>query len=278
MDIGPAEFRRISAYIYDELGIRLTDNKRTMLAGRLHKRLRELQLATVSDYCDYLFSPRGQQLEKIHLFNAVTTNKTDFFREPSHFDYLVGQVLPAWQRLGRRSFRVWSAGCSSGEEPYTLAMVLDDYARQHSDFVFEIIATDISTRVLDQAKQAVYHEERIAPVPMALRRRYLLRSRDRTSPLVRIVPELRRHVRFGRLNFMDEQFALPFVLDVIFCRNVIIYFDHPTQERLVQKFCRHLQPDGHLFLGHSESLHGYAVPLQQIAPTVYRHQPALAAV
>ncbi|MBN2643965.1 MAG: protein-glutamate O-methyltransferase [Desulfuromonadaceae bacterium] len=273
--IGKADFERLSSFIYDRLGICLNASKKTMLEGRLSKRLRALGHDSVGDYCEFLFSNEGQNHELVHLFDAVTTNKTDFFREPSHFDFLTSKILPAWQQHSfNRPFYLWSAGCSSGEEPYTLAMVLDDYAKKSCGqrFDFEIIATDISTKVLDHAKKAIYHHDRVVPVPEVLRRRYLLRSKDRSNPLVRIAPEIRKKVRFGRLNFMDDQFSLPHTMDVIFCRNVIIYFDNKTQEILMNKFCRHLRPGGNLFLGHSESLQGYQVPLQQISPTVYAYR------
>ncbi|EAT15077.1 protein-glutamate O-methyltransferase CheR [Desulfuromonas acetoxidans] len=272
MELTQRDFQRLSLFIYQKLGIKISDSKRTMLQGRLGKRLRALKLSCVEDYCEYLFSPQGEQMEHVHLFDVVTTNKTDFFRESGHFDYLTSQVLSSWQaghRHGRR-FRIWSAGCSTGEEPYTMAMVLNDYAQQHPGFDFEIIATDISTRVLDHARTAVYHKERIAPVAEQLRKRYLLKHKDSGNELVRISPDLRKKVRFGRLNFMDSTFQLPDKVDVIFCRNVIIYFDKTTQEKLVGKFCHHLKDDGFLFLGHSESLHGFSVPLHQVAPTVYR--------
>jgi chemotaxis protein methyltransferase CheR len=227
----------------------------------------------VAEYCDYLFSSAGQNMERVELFDAVTTNKTDFFREANHFDYLATTALPQWIQgpHAGRSFRIWSAGCSSGEEPYTMAMALSEFAEQHRSarFDFEIIATDISTRVLDHAKTGIYHTDRIAPVPAGMRRKYLRRSKDRSSNLVRISPNLRRKVRFGRLNFMADTFRLPYTMDVIFCRNVIIYFDSDTRERLVQKFCRHLHRGGYLFLGHSESLHGFDLPLRQVASTVY---------
>ena len=204
----------------------------------------------------------------------MTTNKTDFFREPSHFDYLVQTTLPVLKTLrtyhGRSPLRVWSAGCSTGEEPYTLAMVLAEERALRSGPSYEILATDISMRVLDIARRAVYPMERIEPVPMAMRKKYLLRGRDRNNPEVRISQELRKSVRFGRLNFMDEEFGLPEPVDIIFCRNVIIYFDKPTQERLMQKFSRYLLPGGYLFLGHSESLHGYETEFVQVAPTIYR--------
>ncbi|HKK02228.1 MAG TPA: CheR family methyltransferase, partial [Desulfuromonadales bacterium] len=253
--------------IHDELGIKMPETKRTMLAGRLAKRLRVLGVASYREYCDYLFEGDGGG-ELVHLFDVVTTNKTDFFREPSHFDYLTGSVL---EKMRRRPFHLWSAGCSTGEEPYTLTMVLREYAESvGDDFRFAITATDISTRALETARRAIYPHDRIEPVPPPLRKKYLLRSREHRRELVRMVPENRRLVSFQRLNFMDEQFDLPQPFDVIFCRNVIIYFDKETQERLVRKFCRHLQPDGYLFLGHSESLHGLDVPLVPVAPTVYR--------
>lgn len=277
MNLETRDFRRLSTFIHDELGIKMPETKRTMLAGRLAKRLRALGLASYREYCDYLFEGDGSN-ELIHLFDVVTTNKTDFFREPSHFDYLTGTVLGELSRRTgagkRRPLLLWSAGCATGEEPYTLTMVLREHcAAVGDDFSFAITATDISTRALETARRAIYPHERVVPVPPRLRNKYLLRSRDRGSDLVRVVPENRQLVSFQRLNFMDEQFDLPKPFDVIFCRNVIIYFDKETQERLVHKFCRHLQPGGYLFLGHSESLHGLNVPLTPVAPTVYRRAP-----
>jgi len=269
MDLSRHDFMELSSFIYNELGIKMPETKSTMLTGRLNRRLRALGLSTFSEYCEFLFSPKGQEEEMVHLVNAVTTNKTDFFREPSHFDYLVRSVLPKLQDQ-LRNLRVWSAGCSTGEEPYTLAMVLADYQATHAGFRFDILATDISTRVLDIARRAVYPLERIEPVATAYRKKYLLKGRDKKNPEVRIVPELRQRIRFGRLNFMDDDFGLREKVDIIFCRNVIIYFDKPTQEKLMGKFCRYLNSGGFLFLGHSESLHGYDIPLVPVAPTIYR--------
>lgn len=274
VDLSNHDFQRLSGFIYDELGIKMPESKRSMLTGRLGKRLRALSLSSFGDYCDFLFSAEGLEQEMVHLINAVTTNKTDFFREPAHFDYLVRQALPELRRCGLLGpggkLKFWSAGCSTGEEPYTLAMVLAEVQAQTPGFGFEILATDISTRVLEVARRAVYPLERVEPVPATLRSKYLLKNKDRNNPLVRIAPELRSRVSFGQLNFMAETFGLREPLDVIFCRNVIIYFDKQTQERLMVKFCRHLKTGGFLFLGHSESLHGYDVPLSQVAPTVYR--------
>jgi chemotaxis protein methyltransferase CheR len=169
-----------------------------------------------------------------------------------------------------RKLRVWSAGCSTGEEPYTLAMTLYEYAETVPGFDFQILATDLSTRVLEKAKQAVYDDERVEPVPKLMKNKYLLRSKDRSSGKVRIVPELREKVRFRRLNFMDDDFGIHEPFDIIFCRNVVIYFDRPTQERLLNKFYANLTKDGFIFMGHSETLNGLDVPLVMVHPTVYR--------
>lgn len=210
----------------------------------------------------------------MHLISVITTNKTDFFREAPHFSYLTDMALPTLSERtrfdSRNKFRIWSAGCSTGEEPYTLAMVLNEFKMNNRGFEFDILATDISMRVLKIAQRAVYPTRVVNPIALPLRKRYLLRGKDKSNPQVRIVPELRKSVQFGRLNFMDNDFMLPQKVDVIFCRNVIIYFDKQTQENLMVKFSRYLNKGGYLFLGHSESLHGYSTPFEQVAPTIYR--------
>jgi chemotaxis protein methyltransferase CheR len=268
------EFTRLSEFIYKTCGIKLPSGKRTMLEARLSKRLRVLGLKGYDAYCDYLFSDDGMHEELVSMIDLVTTNKTEFFRESPHFDYLARHAVPDLMRRHgagmQRPFVIWSAGCSTGEEPYTLAMVLSELAAVHRGFRFLILATDISTRVLDAAKNAVYDEEKVGPVPDALRRKYLLRGKNAKSGLYRIVPELRELVRFRRLNFMDGDFGMREPMDVIFCRNVIIYFDRPTQERLLKRFCSHLFEGGYLFMGHSETVHGMDLPVTPVAPTVYR--------
>lgn len=259
-----ADFYRLKDFIYNECGININDSKKTMLEARLQQRLRKLSLPSFSQYCDYLFSPEGIKEELTDMINQVTTNKTDFFREPGHFEYLRYKALPELSRT-KRTIIAWSAGCSSGEEPYTLAMVLREFGCN-----FIIVATDISTKVLEKAKLAVYDEERIDPIPPELKKKYLLASRDKTKRLYRVVPELREHVKFRRLNFMDGDFGFREPIDIIFCRNVIIYFDKPTQENLLNKFCNYLSHDGYIFMGHSETLFGMDVPLIQAAPTIYR--------
>lgn len=265
----PKVFERFSEFIKAELGIKMPESKKTLLEARLQKRLRELCMETHEEYCDYLFSPAGMEEELYKLVDVVTTNTTDFFREPKHFELLAGRVLPELVAHGGRNVNVWSAGCSSGEEPYTLGMVLSEFARLNAGFSFSILATDISTQVLRHAVRAVYSETKIHPIPPEVRKRYLLRSKDRTKRLVRIAPEVRQKVTFRRLNFMED-FRFDGQLDVIFCRNVVIYFDRATQETLFSRFCRKLVPGGYLFIGHSESLAGMTLPLVQVAPTVYK--------
>jgi len=272
--LSPRDFARMSRLIYDECGIKMPEVKRTMLEARLGKRLRTLEMHSFAEYCAYLFSREGMERELVPMIDLVTTNKTDFFREPAHFDHMFNKVLPDWATNGRnlpeRRLKVWSAGCSTGEEPYTLAMVLNEFALECPGFDYSVLATDISTRVLETAMRGVYDEEKIGPVPQPLRRKYLLRSKERNGGLVRIVPEIRAKVRFRRLNFMDAEFGFTDRFDIIFCRNVVIYFDRPTQERLLNKFCIHLATDGHVFMGHSETLNGLNVPLVMVHPTVYR--------
>jgi chemotaxis protein methyltransferase CheR len=265
------DFNRLSAFIYQEAGIRLGPEKRTMLEARLKRRLRSLNVDSYSRYCEYLFTPEGRQEEIVAFLDVVTTNKTDFFREPGHFTFLASQALPEMAaRAEGRPLLVWSAGCSSGEEPYTLAMVLSEYAETHPGFRFRIRATDISTQVLEKAQLGIYTTESVEPVAPALRKKYLMRSRERGSNQVRVVPELRQVVEFRRLNFMDADYGLAEPADAIFCRNVIIYFDRATQEAILGKLARQLVPQGYLFIGHSEALHDMHLPLTAIGPALYR--------
>ncbi|HEX2966504.1 MAG TPA: protein-glutamate O-methyltransferase [Syntrophorhabdaceae bacterium] len=262
-------FSRLQKFIYSESGIKLTDVKKTMLESRLQKRLRALGMHSFSDYCDYVLSAEGIEHELTAMIDQVTTNKTDFFREPAHFEYLISKVVPVLNK-SQRHLMIWSAGCSSGEEPYTLAMVMQNYIDNGGKTSFSILATDISTRVLEKARIAVYDQERISAIPSVFQKKFLLRSKDKSKGIYRIVPDLRKHVQFRRVNFMEGDFGFREDLDVIFCRNVIIYFDKQTQERLLRKFCNCLSPGGHIFMGHSETILGMDLPLVQVAPTVYR--------
>jgi len=275
MDVMTDEhFLRLSQFIQDLCGIKLPYAKKSMLEGRLRKRLRALSFDSFEDYCKYLFSPKGTETEYVHMIDVVTTNKTDFFREPAHFEYLSIKAIPELLSKGlagaRRGLNVWSAACSTGEEPYTLAMVLSEFAERCAGFRFSILATDISTHVLQKANSATYDSDRVDPIPMTLRRKYLLRSKNKEKGLVRIAPELRELVRFQRLNLMDEDYGIREPMGIVFCRNVLIYFDRETQERILNRLARQLVSGGFLFVGHSESLLGLDLPLVQSVPTVYR--------
>jgi chemotaxis protein methyltransferase CheR len=265
------QFDDFSTLINQMLGIKMPPSKRVMLQSRLHRRMRELGLASIAAYHERFFHhPEQQAAELEHLLNLATTNKTEFFREADHFVFLADTVLPWWRHERPSSvFRVWCAGCSSGEEAYTLAMVLlEQQAKER--FEFSILATDVSTRVLQIAMEAIYPEERITPIPVALRSKYLLRSRDPSRQEVRIAPEVRQHVRFGHLNFLAPSYGLPEIVDVVFFRNVMIYFDRPTQQDVVGRICQHLRPDGYLFTAHAESLQGLALPLRSCGTAVHR--------
>jgi chemotaxis protein methyltransferase CheR len=276
LSIPHKDFLRLGVLIHNVSGIKISDPKKTMLESRLQRRLKRLGMQSFREYLNYLFSPEGMQNELVYMIDEVTTNKTDFFREPAHFEFLVHHALPEMVKAHsgeiHKRLTLWSAGCSSGEEPYTLAMVLSEFAVQSHcpGLSFLILATDISKSMLEKAALAIYDEERIAPVPVELQRKYLLKSKSNVQLLYRVVPELRRLVKLRMLNFMDSDFGFREPIDSIFCRNVIIYFDKKTQEELLRKFCNCLASGGYIFMGHSETLFGMDLPLVQVAPTIYR--------
>ena len=268
------DFERFSKLVYEQCGIRLPQHKRSMLESRLRKRLREHNLLSFEDYAAMIFDGEIPVGEIVKLIDVVTTNKTDFFREPAHFDFLTKQALPLLTAEGRGTsrnpLRLWSAGCSTGKEPYTLAMILQEFQGHHPDFTYHILGTDISTDVLEKARVGIYHQDKAIPIPAPLRKKYLLKSKNTADKLVRIIPELRSKVHFARLNFMQEHFDFDEPFDVIFCRNVMIYFDRSTQEKLLAKLAGCLAPGRFLFLGHSETVLGLNLPLVQLAPSIYR--------
>lgn len=273
LKVTDAEFAQLRDFIYAQCGIYVADNRKYLLENRLANRLKQLNLKNFSEYYYYLQYDAGRREELNRLFEVITTNETSFYRNPPQLqvfqEHILTEVLDTLRKSGQKKLRIWSAGCSTGEEPYTLAMVLSECAEANPELSFSILATDISTQVLTLAKRAVYAEDRIEGIPEALKRKYLLRSKDRSRRLVRMGPELRSKVNFQRLNFMRE-FDFREDLDIIFCRNVVIYFDRGTQEELFKRFCGKLIPGGYLFIGHSESLTGMDLPLVQVAPTVYR--------
>ena len=265
------DFKRISSFVYNYAGIKLSDNKQSMVEGRLKKRLKHLEMDTYKKYCDFVLSQKGKS-EVIYLIDVLTTNKTDFFREIHHFDYLKNSILPVLtqQGIGRhRPLRIWSAGCSSGEEAYTISMVLHQWNELNPPIDFEIIGTDISVSVLEKAIKGIYTVSDVEPIPLIMRQKYLLRSELDTN-VVKVPRKIRKNVSFGVLNFQNTTYNLPHQMDVIFCRNVLIYFDKGTQRDIISKFCGLLVFQGYLFLGHSESIKGLTVPLDMIGTTTYR--------
>jgi chemotaxis protein methyltransferase CheR len=265
-------FRLLSELIEGHIGIRLPDAKRFMLEGRLQKRVRALEYFDINEYVEHLLDEANFEVELIHLIDCVTTNKTDFFREPAHFAFLRNVAVPEMVRGARgRHLKLWSAACSSGMEAYTIAMVLDDMQRAGHAFRYRILGTDISSGVLRLADQAIYSRDMIAPVPHDMAQRYFMSSRDRSRGEVRMVPELRRSTAFMRMNLMDPVYPVDRDVDIIFCRNVLIYFDKPTQAKVVEQLCGHLRPGGYLIVGHSESMvQNASLKLKQIQPTIFK--------
>lgn len=274
-DISDRDFRRLRDLIYDECGINLVPAKKTLLSLRLRKRLRTLDMDSFGQYYDYVSSAEGRTGEMVHMLDVISTNKTDFFRESKHFDYLGKEILSGMVQRGcwksGRRLNVWSAGCSSGEEPYTIAMVLANVATGRNAGDFSVFATDISTRMLETARKGIYPESAIEPVPAVFKHKYLMRGKGSHAGFSRVVPELRNRLQFQRINLNNgRNFGIKTRMDIIFCRNVIIYFDRETQKKLFEKFYTQLVPGGYLFIGHSESLHGINNQFKPVAAATYR--------
>ncbi len=269
-ELSPADFKQFSEYIYAQFGIKMPEIKRVMLQGRLLKRIRDLKMKSYTEYKKYFFSPEGQRNELYNFLSVVTTNKTDFFREPVHFDFLRNVALPEFLAEGRNRVNVWSAACSSGEEPYTMAVVLSEFAEQHPGFTFSILGSDISQNVLEKAARGVYPEKLVDMIPLDIKRKYFLRSKDRTNPTVRVSPQLQKNFSLKYLNLMDPVYDINVEFDVVFCRNVLIYFDRETQEKVIQKICTKLRKGGYLCIGHSESMSNMDVPLTNVKPTIFK--------
>jgi chemotaxis protein methyltransferase CheR len=256
--------------VYTMSGINLGDQKRELLKARLAKRLRALRLSDIRAYMDFLRNDSSGQ-EIVNFLDVITTNKTDFFREPQHFDFLSQDILPSLDRLcgAGGDFRLWSAACSSGEEPYTLSIVLLENRAMLGRRKVNIHASDLSTKVLGNAERGVYAAERVAGIPRNILTKYFQKGQNRWQGYVRVRPELRSLVQYSRINLMDRfSFDQPF--HVIFCRNVMIYFDKITQQRLVEKFWHALVGGGYVFVGHSESLAGIKHDFKFIRPAIYR--------
>jgi chemotaxis protein methyltransferase CheR len=267
-DLTDDNFTKFKDLIYNKCGICLHEGKKELVRARLNKRLRQTGIKTFSDYYKYL-TQEDNGNELVVMLDAISTNKTSFFREIKHFDFLKEHVFPKYAagEYGNR-LRFWSAACSSGEEPYTLAVSLLEYLGNKS-FDIKILATDISTKVLGEAQRGVYPEDRIEDIPGPLIRNYFQQGHGRQKGFYRVKPNLRNIISFKRFNLMDK-FPFNTVFQFIFCRNVMIYFDKKTQERLVNKFYHCIIPGGYLMIGHSESLTGVNHPFKYIQPSVYQ--------
>ena len=264
VDLTEAQFRHVGDLVTRIAGIQLPAGKESLVRSRLIKRLRALGIPTMSEYLEFL-SKDSSRAELAEMVDVLTTNKTSFFREIEHFRLLQETILPALAQRGG-PIRIWSAGCSTGEEPYTISLVARETIGPAASRV-RILATDISARVLRQAKAAEYDADVVEDVPAALRRTHFVSGP--TADTLRVAPATRELVQFARLNLMGE-WPMRGPFDVIFCRNVMIYFDKPTQERLVARYSALLGPGGHLFVGHSESLSGLKHDLTYVQPATYR--------
>ena len=266
-----ADFRRISDMVYQHCGINLHVGKKELVRARLAKRLRQGNFKTFAEYIKHVLQdPTGQQFAT--LIDSVSTNLTSFFRESQHFEFLREDFLPQLLKRKERKhdyrIRTWSAGCSSGEEAYSIAITLLEAIKAQPHWDVKILATDIANSVLDKARQGIYTEDRVAPVPTLQRHKYLIQHRQKKQKLFEANQKLKNLIIFKNLNLM-KNWPIKAPLDFIFCRNVMIYFDKPTQRRLVNRFWDMLAPGGILFTGHSESLTGIVHKFNYVKPTIY---------
>jgi chemotaxis protein methyltransferase CheR len=262
-------FKLFRALVYRECGINLTDHKRAMFSSRLQKRLSQLGLTSFQDYYDRVVGGHSYA-ELTTMLDYISTNQTEFFREPHHFTFLRERVLP--ELAVDKTVRIWSTACSSGEEPYSIAMTLSDTIDSPSTWNCRILASDISTRMLAKAATGQYSHEKINSLSSDLVRRHFLLGKGSRRELVKIKPHIANMAVFRRINLMDDRYPIKSLLDVIFCRNVMIYFDRETQAKVLARLSRYLKPGGYLFLGHSETMQGISDAFHYVAPTIYRKQ------
>ena len=259
-----AQFEKIRELVFQLSGINLTPSKQELVKTRLTKRLRALGLGSFDAYLEYLRrDPPDREL--VAMIDVITTNKTSFLREPKHFDYLCRRILP---ELRNRKVRIWSAGCSSGEEPYSTAILLNEAIQDLALWDIRLLATDLSSRMLEQGRRGIYDADHLRDVPPLLVSKYFTCIETNPVRRYRVLEPLRRQVNFARLNLMGE-WPMRGPFDVIFCRNVMIYFDKPSQEKLIDRFWRLLRPEGHLFVGHAESLAGSHHKFRYVQPAIY---------
>jgi chemotaxis protein methyltransferase CheR len=265
------EFRKIKNLVYEHCGIYLSDAKKELVRTRLSKRLRQVKISSFRDYLEYVLNDSTGR-EFTILIDSISTNFTSFFREQKHFDYLKKELLP--QRMKKRKsdnlslIRTWSAGCSSGEEPYTIAITLHEFFQDYPSWNLKILASDISTRMLQTAQRGIYEHTKIKPLTSYQKNCYLEQINENNKKYYRVKPVLKKYIIFNNLNLIKE-WPIKVPLDFIFCRNVMIYFDKSVQEKLINRFWDNLDYGGVLFTGHSESLTGIRHKFKYIQPTIY---------
>ena len=262
-------FKELVRIIYRECGIKLTERKKALVQSRLLKRLRKSEFNTYEEYFVYL--KRNYNKEITNLINCITTNKTDFFREEHHFDFLIDSILPELLEENPEEIRIWSAGCSTGEEPYTIAITLLEYFKNKTKKInLKILATDIDTNVLKTAQKGIYKHDVVQDINIEILKKYFLRGKDKNEGYLMVKKKVKDLITFRKLNLLDDIFPMKKKFDIIFCRNVIIYFDKETQISLLHKFHSHLTFDGYLFLGHSESIFGSKDLFTLIGKTIFK--------
>jgi chemotaxis protein methyltransferase CheR len=263
------DFQCVRNLVTEHAGIYLSDAKKDLVYSRLSKRIRKLGFSGFRDYCEYL--KQGHEDELVNFVNAITTNLTSFFREKHHFEYLKSTVMPRLlqDNAGNKRIRIWSAGCSTGEEPYSLAMTVKEALRGTYGWDVKILATDLDTNVIEKAKSGVYAKERIEGLDQSIVRKWFKKGSGKHQGLVRVHPELKDLITFKQLNLMN-QWPMKGPFDVIFCRNVVIYFDKATQKVLFNRYADILRDEGNLFIGHSETLFKVSTRFKLIGNTIYR--------
>lgn len=261
------DFRRFAKLIYAKAGIHLSEAKREMLSLRLSKRMRVLRCNSFRDYFDFITSEAtGKEL--LSMLDVVTTNKTDFFREVEHFNFLQKEVFPLLFKKKKR-ISIWCAACSSGEEPYTVAMLIMECLPNYRDYEIKILATDISTSILETAKKGIYTADKVMQVPPQLRQKYFTRQRGKVDGNYCVRDDLKKMIFFRILNLMEDPFPFSAQFDVIFCRNVLIYFDRESQKHVIEKIFKHTIGGGYFLIGHSESLNRTNPGYVYVAPAIY---------
>jgi chemotaxis protein methyltransferase CheR len=264
------EFKKVQIFMLENLGIKLSPIKIVMVTSRLIKRLKKTGITNFKDYLEYAMSHEGRKSGEFEcMIDELTTHKTEFFREPEHFNLLRDRILSGYKTEAFNPFKIWSAGCSTGEEAYTMAIILSEFKLDNPNFDFNIYATDISNSSVMKAFRAIYNKELIMAIDQNLIKKYFLVSRDIKENKVRVAKNLREKVHFSILNLVEDYFFQNGSLDVIFCRNTLIYFDDISKKLVVNKLIEKLKPGGYLFVGLSETVTQYSKAISQVSPSVY---------